>query len=137
MIALVEIPIPQDIEGREQAGREVLRLLELLTDIAMRQAPTPDLYRSGVRYKGEGNGVQRFRLPYDTHAQGVGDCKQLVVWRLAELRRAGEHATPAIMWERRPGGWRAHARVRRASGELEDPSMERGMGNGRKGRRKR
>ena len=132
MICLLRIPVPQSVAGRTRAGHETCKLLDLATDIAMRLPAPPPLYEAGVRFIPQRPGVQDFRLPLDTYRSGGGDCKMLVVWRLAELRRAGERATPNIIWKRVPGGWQAHARVRRADGTVEDPSIELGMGASRR-----
>jgi hypothetical protein len=67
-------------------------------------------------------------MPADVLSRGGGDCKQLVVWRLGELRNAGEtDAAPRIVWLPEHKGFRAHALIRRANGDIEDPSVELGM----------
>lgn len=99
---------------------------------AFRQWNLPPLYRSGVRYQPEptyGQGFENFVLPFDTNAQRVGDCDDLVLWRLAELFAAGEDATCRCEW----AGPRMHVLVRRSSrpfvlmpgneGPEEDPSI--------------
>jgi hypothetical protein len=81
----------------------------------------PPLYESGVVYRLEashGEGLEDFALPSTTYARGWGDCDDLVLWRVAELRAGGERAT--VRADYLDG--EVHVQVRRASGALEDPS---------------
>jgi len=80
----------------------------------------PPLYDSGVRYEAEdseGTGWEEIADPWLTLARMAGDCDDLLRWRLAELLAAGEPATPAILWTDT-----FHTAVRRADGQLEDPT---------------
>lgn len=87
----------------------------------LRQRPVVPLYRSGVRYEPEpwGGDPEEWAPPPVVLRRGWGDCDDLVMWRVAELRAAGEPATVQVM--RR--GVRYHVRVRRADGRVEDPSL--------------
>ena len=83
----------------------------------------PPLYSSGVRYVRE-QSTERWQMPSETYARKAGDCEDLAVWRVAELRQAGE---PAKLYLRRSGPRLWHAMVKRADGTLEDPSKKLGM----------
>ena len=64
----------------------------------------------------------------ETLARGVGDCKDLVAWRLAELRvRERERALPLVRFARVGHRVKFHVVVRRADGRVECPSYELGM----------
>jgi hypothetical protein len=81
----------------------------------------PPLYSTHVRYQPEpnsGKGVEEWADPWTVVKRGWGDCDDLVIYRIAELRAAGEHATCIV----RRRGKRMHVKVRRASGAQEDPS---------------
>lgn len=92
---------------------------------------TPWLYESGVVYKNEpkGQGYEEFALIPTVHERGWGDCDDLAPWRCAELReRAGEHAKIRVQWKKHPNGQKMfHIVVRRANGDIEDPSRVLGM----------
>lgn len=82
----------------------------------------PALYSSGIRYApepGHGSGVEDFALPNVTFARKNGDCDDLVIYRIWELRVSGEFATCNAIWQNNA----VHVRVRRANGQLEDPSI--------------
>jgi hypothetical protein len=82
----------------------------------------PPLYSSGVRYAPEphhGEGLEDFALPNVTFARKCGDCDDLCIYRIWELRVAGEFATCNAIWLNNA----VHVRVRRANGQLEDPSI--------------
>jgi hypothetical protein len=83
------------------------------------------LYKSGVRYAREPLGSEVWQTALETKNLGCGDCEDLVAWRCAELRVAGEDATPYVK-DVRPG--LRHCLVRRANGALECPSRALGMG---------
>lgn len=83
------------------------------------------LYKSGVRYAREPLGAEVWQTGLETLQLGYGDCEDLCAWRCAELRVAGEDATPYVK-DVRPG--LRHVLVRRANGKLECPSRALGMG---------
>ena len=98
----------------------------------------PPLYRSGVRYSlepGHGSGVEDFALPPDVLRRGVGDCDDLVIWRLAELwQRYHPTVLPGLIaagtvphciaeWQ----FGELHVLIRMPDGSTEDPSALLGM----------
>ena len=83
-------------------------------------APLPLLYESGVVYRREPRGEERWLTAPELLARGAGDCEDLSAYRAAELRHLdGEPAVVEVIRNRR-GSF--HAVVRRADGALEDPS---------------
>jgi len=88
-----------------------------------RNPDVPPLYKAGVRYVREAS-TERWQLPSETWKRKAGDCEDLAVWRVAELRQAGE---PAKLYLRQSGPRLWHAMVKRADGTLEDPSKKLGM----------
>lgn len=114
-----------------------VKAAQLLCDLTMLLVPEaladlkakglPALYHSGVKYHKQNPKACAFRMPSDVVKRGNGDCKQLVLWRLAELLAQGETATPRVMWLNDRKGMQAHILIRRADGDLEDPSVILGM----------
>ncbi len=103
------------------ASKELLECLAGIAARGLREKPLPLLYQSRVRYQKEpnsGTGVEEWATPWDVNERGWGDCDDLVIWRVAELRAQGENATVQVVWI----GKRFHVRVRRANGSVEDPS---------------
>ena len=110
--------------------RVVRMVLESLVPLARYQVRAlPPLYSSGVRWALEPDGVEEFADPVTVFARKWGDCWMLSLWRIAELRNAGEPANPMItlVKEREDGSRLYHVRVRRGSGAVEDPSRILGM----------
>lgn len=106
----------------------LLLLLEALIahDIAyLRDHPdTPPLFRSGVRYRLDDRAGERWKDIAEVRAGGVGDCKDLAAWRLAELRLWGEYGAVArVSFFTIAGRVVNHVTVRRADGHIEDPSL--------------
>jgi hypothetical protein len=118
---------------------------------ALRQAkkglgvPIPPLYASGVRYKEDPPGHEDWRDVYAVLARGIGDCDQLVAWRIGELRANGDACEPVLKWQfvtreqmiaigyprkfiPEKGVWLVHCLVRFPDGAIEDPSKILGMG---------
>lgn len=90
----------------------------------------PALYNSGVRYQEEPEGQEEsFDAIPAVLARGWGDCDDLAPWRVAELRAMGEKAKIRIEWKMnvRTGMKMFHIVVRRANGDIEDPSAILGM----------
>lgn len=88
----------------------------------------PWLYESGVSYAEDDEGHEGWTDIPETLARGVGACKDLVAWRLGELRvRAGETALPLVSFARVGHRVKFHVVVRRSDGRIEDPSRELGM----------
>lgn len=82
----------------------------------------PLLYQSGVvfRYEPEhGSGREWFDLPLTVYRRGWGDCDDLCIWRICELVARGELATCKANFRRNA----LHVQVRRANGNVEDPSV--------------
>lgn len=118
--------------------REALEAVITANRLYLRLHDVPALYESGVRYEEEPAGQ-----PYEDFAaipvvisRGEGDCDDLVCWRIAELRNAGENAKVRLKWAYDPlrGARMYHVLVRRANGQVEDPSKRLGMGNHRAAR---
>lgn len=126
MLAIIDI----DTSNQERAALLVCALLELALEGAraeVRARKVPELYKAGVKYITQPKEACAFRPPSEVFRRGGGDCKQLVLWRLAELREAGIDAKPRIMWIKEPRGFRAHAILRHPDGRIEDPSLNLGM----------
>jgi hypothetical protein len=126
MLCVIDI----DCTDREAAAKKVCALLELALDDArleVRTGKVPHLYKAGVRYVPQSKDACAFVKPSVVMARKGGDCKQLVLWRLAELREAGINATPRILWVENVSGFRAHAILRHPNGRSEDPSLNLGM----------
>ena len=114
-------------------ARSLTRAVELLValnrDFLRRAAGrAPSLYRSGVRYQREGRHIsgrprERWQTIPEVLRAGVGDCEDLVGWRVAELREKGVNAAPLITKH----GHMFHVRVVHPDGRKEDPSKLLGM----------
>ncbi len=102
--------------------------------IMMRAAQTrgqrvPRLYKSGVRYRRERPGYEKWDTWDRVLRRGYGDCEDLAAWRVAELHLSGQDpGARAIV--KRTGRRTLHALVRRGDGTLEDPSQRLGMRRG-------
>jgi hypothetical protein len=113
--------------------KEALEALILANQLYLRLHHAPALYESGIRYEEEpaGQPYEDFSSIPVVISRGWGDCDDVVAWRIAELRQAGESAKVRLKWE--PDLTRAvrmyHVMVRRADGSIEDPSLLLGMGN--------
>jgi hypothetical protein len=98
---------------------------------ALRVAPLPPIYESGVRYQrepvcrtgGREHICEEWLTAHEAFRRGVADCDDLGPWRAADLRMLGE-AARAIPKRVRPG-W--HIVVRRGDGTIDDPSARLGM----------
>jgi len=128
MLCVVDVEIGSSEAEKARAADELIALFEFSMARARREAAKlPPLYMAGVKYVPQPKEACAFRPPADVHKRRGGDCKQLVLWRIAELRNTGEHATPRIIWVADKAGFRAHAQVRRVNGDIEDPSYNLGM----------
>lgn len=85
---------------------------------------TASLYSAGVVY----DETDEWRDIPAILESGKADCKSLVAWRLAELRRRSEMALVHVVWfdNREPGKRLFHVQVRKGT-KLEDPSRFLGM----------
>jgi hypothetical protein len=104
----------------------LVRSLCALDVLYLRAHPqTPLLKESGVVYKTQPHGCERFRTVPEVIAAGSGDCDQLAPWRAAELRvRHGVKALPEVR-RMAVGLW--HVYVRLPNGAVEDISAHLGM----------
>jgi hypothetical protein len=91
--------------------------------------PIPEIYKSGVRYAPEPwQGQEEFADIPTVNARKWGDCDDLAPWRVAELRVLHhEPATLRVSWKKLPRARLFHITVRRANGQVEDPSRLLGM----------
>lgn len=112
--------------------REALEAVILANQLYLRLHTVPNIYESGIRYEEEpaGQPYEDFSAIPVVLARGHGDCDDLVSWRIAELRNAGEKAKVRLKWAYDPirGARMFHVLVRRSNGQVEDPSKRLGMG---------
>lgn len=124
MLCVVDI----DTTNQEEAAALLILLFELNMARARREAATlPSLYKSGVKYVSQDPRACAFRTPKEVVDRKGGDCKQLVLWRIAECRNAGIDCKPRIIWLNQKNKFVAHAQVRHPDGSVEDPSYNLGM----------
>lgn len=112
--------------------REAIEAVVLANQLYLRLHQVPSIYESGIRYEEEpaGQPYEDFAAVPVILARGWGDCDDLVSWRIAELRNSGENAKVRLKWAYDPirGARMYHVLVRRANGQVEDPSKRLGMG---------
>jgi hypothetical protein len=115
-----------DLASRKSTVQLLLEALATANAAHLHLHPeTPLLYASGVSYAEEAEGEECWTDIPGALARGVGNCKDLVAWRLAELRvRAGELALPLVGARRLGADVKFHVVVRRGDGRIEDPSWE-------------
>lgn len=100
--------------------------LQKASEEQLRENRLPELYRSGVRYRAEPPGSERWQLPMETLWRKHGDCEDLAAWRAAELVVSGQDVRArAVLRRIRPG--LMHCLVLRGDGTIEDPSRLLGM----------
>ena len=118
-----------DLASRETVIRLLLEALITANIAFLRSQPhTPWLYESGVVYEEEEDERDDWNDIPETYALRVGDCEDLAAWRVAELRaRRGEHAIPRVSVQTVGLRTKYHVTLRRADGQLEDPSRLLGM----------
>lgn len=135
-----------DEADRERSERAMHFLLHALCcidfEILKSFRGVPPLYRSGVRYDNPRAGKPEWQDTLDTVARGLGDCKDLACWRVAEWWIGPPYAPvrcrarPYIRYKlktARVGGADKtfslyHVLVQLPNGALEDPSRKLGMG---------
>lgn len=112
--------------------REALEALVLVNRLYLRTHHCKPLYESGIRYEEEplGQKYEDFAAVPVIISRGWGDCDDVVSWRIAELRNAGENAKVRLKWQHdaSKNARMYHVLVRRANGQVEDPSLRLGMG---------
>lgn len=123
--------------GQLQAAQCVLAFVEALVKvdcIYLQAYPhTPLLAQSGVRYRRQELGHDRWiDIPRMLETKS-GSCDDLIGWRCAELLVRGENARPVLQVQDL-GVLRSgqpftlyHVLVQRADGSIEDPSRAHGM----------
>lgn len=117
--------ITREVDGASEILNALNDLVAVNEGILARNpGAIPPLYRSGVRYQREARGREDWQSIASVLARRKGDCEDLASWRVAELHAAGE-AAARIVLSRRGALW--HVRVRRANGQIEDPSKRLGM----------
>lgn len=118
-----------DIAVRETVLRLLLEALIAENVAYLRAHPgTPTLRESGVRYAEDPPWREEWKDIPETFSRRAGDCKDLVAWRLAELRISGELAATARVSVFEVGARVInHITVYRPDGRIEDPSRELGM----------
>ena len=121
---LIEFEIPSPVDAK--ALNIFVRALCAYDVLWLERHPeAPDLYNSGVRYRTQPLGVERFKPVPLILAQGNADCDQLAPWRAAELRvRHGIKAMPEV---KKMGQALYHVFVRLPDGSAEDVSAHLGM----------
>jgi len=87
----------------------------------------PRLYESGVRYRAEPQGVEKWRAIPWVLELGQGDCEDLACWLAAEYTVRGIQARPVAHCRRRRNRRTYHILVQLPDGTLEDPSKKLGM----------
>lgn len=112
--------------------RPCLDALVAVNRVYLRARPeTPLLYNAGVVYKRDPSGREIWADIPHVMCDGVGDCKKLAAWRVAELQeRFGTDAVALpVMQESHPGSnvLLVHVVVSFADGTIEDPSRILGM----------
>lgn len=85
---------------------------------------TPSLYSSGVRYRRESPGREKWLTIPQVISAGIGDCEDLATYLAAQLQVAGIDARAVVV---RTGPKTFHAVVRLPGGKIEDPSAKLGM----------
>ena len=93
---------------------------------------TPPLYKAGVVYLAEPDGVDEWQDIPDTLDRRSGDCEDLACYRVAELRLWGVAAKPFVSVQILPDSrgkpvTTYHITVRHPDGQIEDPSRILGM----------
>ena len=103
-------------------------LYQIDLDYLTRHPRTPHLYASGVYYRAEAPGQERWRSVPWVLKRGHGDCEDLACWLAAQHTLRGSPARPVARRGRLRGGKRTyHIVVQRSDGRIEDPSRRLGM----------
>jgi len=121
---LIRITLTLDATSRKDL-RFYLNRLVSLNRYLMRTRRVPPLYKSGVFYAREASGAkfERWQTCIECMRTRACDCEDLASWRVAELQERGEDAKIRLSLQSRT--W--HVTVRRANGQIEDPSKILGM----------
>ena len=120
MPLIVTMRVPATIAALEGACEGLASLnYQIMHRSGLGGEDFPPLYQSGIVYRREQMGAERWQGAGELLRSGMGDCEDLAAYRAAELRMEGEPATVGVIRTRR-GSF--HAVVRRADGSIEDPS---------------
>lgn len=107
---------------------EIIETMVYRNRLYLRSNPkTPLFYEAGIRYVPASAEERSWRDIPGVLKKRQGDCKDLVPWRLAELREKGEEAQAHVVIYENDALY--HVQVRRPNGVLEDPSRRLGMGS--------
>lgn len=127
-----------DRERSERAMHFILHALVCIDIEYLKTYRCPPLYKSGVVYDNEHAGKKEWYDVGKCIEMGMGDCKDLACWLVAEHRLRGINSRPFIRYRTRryvdPSGRVKrfslyHVLVQRPDGRLEDPSRALGMGH--------
>lgn len=113
----------------EELARTARAILEALLPLARTQVRTlPPLLTSGVVY-GVEEGAELFTDPQAVYRKGFGDCANLTLWHVAELRERGVPAAFKVYKvANKPNGGRLwHVQTRLPNGTFFDASDALGM----------
>lgn len=128
MLCILDI----DCTDQKRAAELICQLLEIACEGAQQDIKAnrlPELYKAGVRFTPQPKEACAFAKPSMVYKAKGGDCKQLVLWRMAECRNHGITVAPRIIWIPAPKGFQAHAQLRHPNegNRIEDPSLNLGM----------
>lgn len=130
MLVVLDIEIGSTEAEKTLAAEAICQCMEIAITRArreIRKGKIPHLYKSGVKYIKQDPKACAMRTPSEVLKRGGGDCKQLVIWSIAENREAGINSTPRIIWLADKKGLRAHAQERMPDSTIHDPSHHLGM----------
>lgn len=121
------LPLTLDLSGMtvSEKAQALGNVIEALADInvtEMRRRQMPGLYASGVTYR---HGIG-WKDALTVLRDGAGDCKDLVAYRLAELRLAGKAPSVHVVFYSLDDTDLFHFQVK-CDGKVEDPSVRLGM----------
>jgi hypothetical protein len=123
---LVGIDLPVHGRALALAAKAILDVTADVYAAELRNRPLPPLYTTNVQYRPEpnsGTGVEEWAAPWTVYERGWGDCDDLVLWRVAEIRAHGGWATVQVARQVNPDTGKFHIRVRHLDGREEDPSI--------------
>lgn len=123
MALRIILEIPGSGRQLMKPAQQILQAMAEAYGEEFKVRPLPPLYSTQIHFRPEpwaGLGTEEWASPYDVFERGWGDCDDLSLFRCAQLIAEGEPATIVEAWLR--GTKRHHFLVRRANGQLEDPS---------------
>ena len=111
---IASLPLPNDPKLWAKAAEGLVAVNMAL----IQRLRLPPLYSSHIVYRPEV--TERWENAQTLNKRGYGDCEDLAAYRVAELRLNGEHTAKVFIY--RSGQRRWHAVVKRAKGQIEDPT---------------